>query len=325
MPLLNSQYDSIMLHYDAIREEHRHELEDHIAEIDEKLPSYRVLSNEYAHVASEIGRTRLLTPSADTTPLKERLDFLKKEKKNLLIRNGYSSDYLDLKYTCNLCHDTGYINGEKCRCFKAAAVELLYKQYSLDDILKEENFEHFQIELYSDTIRDGSSGVTPRMRAEEALAKALKFSRDIGQKDNNLLIMGKAGTGKTFLTHCIADYAIRGSHSTLYFTAYDFFNLMGNVVMNHSDEAASYDHLVLECDLLILDDLGVEMTNTLVESEFFRIINERHRRNLSTVISTNLNLNEISQRYTERIFSRLITQSEIIELIGDDIRLKKKI
>lgn len=325
MPLLNSQYDSIMRHYDETRERHRHEQEAHQAQIERELPQYSRLDRECSHLSAEIARCRLRDPSADTAALSASLDDLRKQKKALLIRNGYPADYLERHYDCALCHDTGYIGSEKCRCFRAAAVTLLYRQYALDDILKEENFAHFNPELYSDTIKDANEEESPRDRALKAYEEAVFFTRHIGEAGNHLLILGRPGTGKTFLSHAIAAEAMKNGFSTLYFTSYDFFRIMADSVLGKSEEASSYGRLIMVSDLLLIDDLGAELTNTLVESEFFRIVNERQRRNLSTVISTNLSLNEISRRYTERIFSRLIAGSRIIELIGDDLRLKKKI
>ena len=155
--------------------------------------------------------------------------------------------------------------------------------------------------------------------------RAKAFTPAIGSEDNNLLIYGNTGVGKTFLTHCIAKEALDRSFSVLYFSTLDLFDILSKAVFDRSEAGSSYEQMILVCDLLIIDDLGTELTNSFVASRLFFVINERIAHKRSTIISTNLTLEEFSVAYTERIFSRLMSHYTALKLIGEDIRIQKKL
>lgn len=324
MPLLNTQYDTIMRYYDELRASQAEDARLRREEIERRLPAYKEADEACIHMAAEIARNRLRRPGQSTAADEAALEALRQKRDRILTDAGYPADYTAIRYICPACRDTGFIEGEKCSCFKNIAVSLLYRQYALDDILKEENFEHFQIDRYSDTIKD-ESGFSSRDSAIDALEKSLALVRRIGEDNNNLLLMGRAGVGKTFLTHCITEAAIRDGHSALYFSAHDFFEILADGLMGKTPESATYTGMIKSCDLLIIDDLGTELTNNLTESELFNVLNERMRRRLSTVISTNLSLHELAGRYSERITSRMFSSSQIAEISGEDIRMKNSL
>lgn len=324
MALLNSQYDRIMRHYDLIRNLHSRELADRTEEIRTKIPQIRELDDHVSTLAAQEARKQILGGKADLRSFDEASEKASAEKKALLAENGYPEDYLEMQYDCPICRDTGFVDGRKCVCFRREEIRLLYDQYELGDILKEENFAHFSFECYSDTIVNEKTGKTPRETAHEAYAAARKFVSGIGKRGNNLLLYGNTGVGKTFLSHCIAKEVLERSYSALYFSSHDFFRIMADSEFSRHPEDESYGQMITECDLLILDDLGTELTNTLVNAQLFRVVNERILRNLSTIISTNLGLNEFTDHYSERVFSRIASRYEIIRLTGEDIRLQKK-
>lgn len=324
MPLLNRQYDTIMRRYDEIRETNRHINEDHLEEVRRAIPDFEALESTITHLYAELGRCRIRRQAVPET-LNRELTACRQKKSALLIEHGYPTDYLDMPYDCPICHDTGYVDGQKCRCFKKLAVSLLYHQYALEEILKEDTFAHFKIDCYSDTIKQEQDGRSARQIAQEACRAALKCAANIGEKNNDLLIYGSTGLGKTFLTHCIINYARSNDHSALYFSSADFFDLLADAAFNRFPESAAYADLIRTSDLLVIDDLGTERRNNLVESELFRVINERQTAGKTTVISTNLGPADIAAAYSERIFSRIISNYRIIKLIGEDIRLKNKL
>ena len=325
MPLLNSQYDALMRQYDEKRDRHRHEMLEREEEIDRVIPEYRKLSDRVSSMSLSAARSRILDPQADISAYSEELERITGEKSSLLRRYGYPADYLDMKYDCELCRDTGFVDGARCTCFKKAATELLYKEYSLGDILEKENFSHFSFDWYSDTIQVESTGRTERQFARDAYEKSLKFASNIGRPDNNLFIYGNTGVGKTFLTHCIAREVIERSNSALYFSARDFFDILADAAFEREGRDGSYERMILDVDFLTIDDLGTEVTSSFVSSQLFFVLNERIRRNRSTIISTNLSPMDLSRQYSERIFSRIISHYTIVKLVGNDIRLQKKL
>ena len=236
-------------------------------------------------------------------------------------------DYLELSYDCPLCHDTGYIGNEKCTCFKRAVIELLYTQSNLAEILKTENFSHFSFSYYSDQLKNPVTGLTARETAQNAVAAARKFIQTFDTSFSNLFFYGDTGVGKTFLSHCIAKELIDSAHSVIYFSAFDLFDQLAKSAFSRSDQGADPmpEEYLCDCDLLIIDDLGTELTNAFVSSQLFLCINERITRRKSTLISTNLSLEQFSDTYSERVFSRISSSYTMVKLIGNDIRIQKKL
>ena len=255
--------------------------------------------------------------------LKEEVAALAAERTALLLENGFPADYLEPHYFCPSCQDTGYIDGHKCACFKKAEIELLYTQSNLAEILQKENFDHFSFEWYSDTMKNEATGLTARDTAKRAYDMARNFVRDFDSRFQNLFLYGSTGVGKTFLSHCIAHDLLESSHCVLYFSAFDLFDRLAQTAFSRKSETDPGEEFILDCDLLIIDDLGTELTNSFVSSQLFLCINERIARRKSTIISTNLKLEDFSSTYSERTFSRIASNYQMIKLIGNDIRIQK--
>ena len=327
MPLQNSQYDAIMREYNRRQFLNRHILEQHKEEAFAKLPRLREIEQEIAAVSLRTIRSRLgaFESSADSSSYKEEIERLGAERSRLLLEHGYPEDYLAMQYDCPECQDTGYIDGQKCQCFKKAAVNLLYTQSNLQKILEKENFAHFSFDYYSDTIINGATGLTARETAVDAVRKARMFVNTFDTTFQNLFIYGSTGVGKTFLSNCIAKELIEQAHCVIYFSAFDLFDTLAKNTFQRDSEKESAPEDILTCDLLIIDDLGTELTNTFVVSALFQCINERIMRRKSTIISTNLSLGQFRDIYSERILSRITSNYNMIKLFGEDIRIQKRL
>lgn len=325
MPLLNSQYDAIMRGYDATRERHRHELDARITEVYDAVPAIRKLDEEVSTLSLASARARIFDPKAPLDSYRGRLEEIGREREALLRANGYPADYLTLHYDCPICRDTGYVDQTPCVCFRKAVSDLLYSEFDPGPILEKENFRNFSLDWYSDTRKDSVTGLSARELAEMARKRALSFVDNMGNANNNLYIYGNTGTGKTFLTNCIAKELLDRSSSVLYFSAGDFFRVLGDAAFGREGRSAAHEKTILECDCLIIDDLGTERTNSFVASQLFTTINERIAKNRSTIISSNLEPGKLRDMYTERNSSRILTHFTIIRLIGDDIRIQKKL
>lgn len=325
MPLTNSQYDIIMREYQKKQRKSREELSARIDEVYAKLPELYEIDASIVDLSMDKARKLLLGDGRDdNSSLKDELSSLSNYKQRLLLANGYSRDYLDAQYECTDCQDTGYIENEKCHCFKKASVELLYLQSNLIEILKKENFANFNINFYSKNHIDKKTGRTSLETMQNALDTCLNFVDTFDVKKNNLFLYGDTGVGKTFLSHCIAKELIERSYSVIYFSAFALFDTLAKSRFDKEIDAKSMNEYIIDCDLLIVDDLGTELTNAFITSEFFFCINERILLNKSTIISTNLALDSLRDLYTERTFSRITSNYTILKLTGEDIRLKKK-
>lgn len=326
MALQNSQYDTLMREYNRKQLQHRHELEERRQEAYGKVPRLKDIEREIASVSLGAIRKRLgNVSSASALPYKEAIASLADERRKLLALHGYPVDYLDMQYDCSLCQDTGYVDGRKCQCFRKAAVDLLYTQSNLQDILQKENFDSFSFDYYSDTIRNEATGMTAKETARDAVKRARMFIDSFDSTFQNLFFYGNTGVGKTFLSHCIAKELIDRANCVIYFTAFDLFDILARTTFHKSPQMADAQADILNCDLLIIDDLGTELTNTFVASALFQCINERIIRKKSTIISTNLSLDQFSDTYSERIFSRITSHYTMIKLIGNDIRVQKRL
>ncbi len=325
MPLRNSQYDKLMRRYEEIRETHRHELLAREAEIAVRIPEIRALDDRAAAASVEAAKKRVFSPDADLTSYGEEMKRISDERVRLLSGHGYPTDYLSMQYDCPICRDTGYVDGVRCACFKRAAIDLLYNEYSIGDVLEKENFRNFSFDWYSDTIQNELTGKTARQTAQDAVIRARYFIAHAGWPDNNLYIYGNTGVGKTFLTHCIAKEMLDRSHSALYFSAREFFDLLADATFGREGRNSSHLQMILDSDFLTIDDLGTEATNSFSASLLFHVLNERIAKNRSTIISTNMTPEEFSAAYSQRIYSRLLSHYTFIKLVGTDIRVQKKL
>lgn len=323
MSLTNSQYDEIMREYNQLKFRHARELEERIQEIYERIPAIRELDNEITSLAAGQARKLLGGDRGSLQELKIRMADLKEQKRVLLLGHGYPDNAMDMQYTCPVCRDTGYADGRKCGCFRQKEIDMLYRQSNLREILEKENFDTCSFEWYDNTASD--SCPSPRQNARDVAAVCMEMTRQFGLKKQNLLLTGPAGTGKTFLTHCIAKALLDACYSVIYLSAAELFEIFSTHEFQDDrepEEELMYHH-IYDCDLLIIDDLGTEVANNFTMSRLFSCINERARINRPVVISTNLNLEQIRNHYSERISSRLISNYRILTLYGDDIRIRK--
>ncbi len=325
MSLNNSQYDSIIRDYQRRQSVHRREKEDRVRDAFSRFPRLKEIDDEVASLSVSCGR-RLLAGDEQALPrLKEQIRVLGEERAQILRDAGYPEDYLNLSYDCPDCQDSGFINGQKCRCFKKAEIELLYDQSNIRPVLEKENFDFLSYDYYSDDIRDPKTNVSSLERMKKAVETCHQFIRDFDASPSNLFFYGDTGVGKTFLSHCIARELIESTHSVVYFSSQKLFELFARKRFErHTEDDGFTDH-IYDCDLLIIDDLGTELTNSFVNSELFLCLNERLTRQKSTIISTNLPLDIFADTYSERIFSRISNHFTMIKLFGNDIRLQKRL
>ncbi|MBD5544723.1 MAG: ATP-binding protein [Lachnospiraceae bacterium] len=317
MALTNAQYDSIMRNYEKKQSKNAYLLNSRFKEILEKIPEYQETDHAISSLCMERGRQLLNGDKHATASLHDQVLSLSRKKKELLKEAGYPDDYLEPVYDCPLCRDTGFIDGEKCSCFKQAIINLLYEQSNIKEMLQEENFSKLSMDYYIGEDLE---------RFSHAVDGSRKFIEDFNLDYHNLFFYGTVGTGKSFLSSCIAKELMDRGHSVIYFSSSKLFDTLSKMTFEHGGKeelSRIYDDLY-NCDLLIIDDLGTELTNSFVASSFFSCLNERHLRKNPTIISTNLSLEELSMRYSERIFSRITSYFHLYKLTGQDIRMHKK-
>lgn len=324
MSLNNSQYNAIMRIYNQRQFQDKYEQDQRREEVYQKVPQIKQIEDEISSQAVRCARRLLDGDTNAKEELKQHIEDLREQKEVLLSALGFPADYMEMHYICPECQDTGYIDGKKCRCFKKEEIRLLYSQSNIEEVLLRENFDSFSYEYYDDrvVIPEIQMTVADYMRQVHTWCK--EYVENFEKKGGNLIFTGSTGVGKTFLTNCIAKALIDQYQSVIYLSSNDLFDVFSKNKFHYDTEEEMKDmyQYILDCDLLIIDDLGTELNNTFVSSQLFYCINERLLRKKSTIISTNLSMTMLRDTYSDRISSRIISQYSIIPLYGDDIRTK---
>lgn len=316
MALTNKQYDAIMRGYDRRQYQNYRKQCARVDEVYQRIPRVQEIEENISACSVRQAEKMYDEDPNALSDLKEQLRALRQEKELLLREAGYPADYLEMHYTCPDCRDTGYIGRRKCHCFRREEIRLLYSSSRLDSVLSEENFSTLSWDVYDDE----------QKAAMPALIQTCQdFISTFGQEFRNLLFYGSVGTGKTFLSNCIAKALLDEGHSVIYFTSFQLFELFSSTGYSDAENFRQCYEALLESELLILDDMGTELSNTFTVSKLFQVLNERALSRKSTIISTNLSLREFRDIYSERIFSRITSSYTLLKFTGSDIRIRKKI
>ncbi len=268
----------------------------------------------------------ILDKTTDFDTVKERIKALQEEKSQILVKNGFPKNYLDDIYNCPQCHDSGFLNGHRCSCLKTLISKYVGANANLSEYMKNQTFENFDFSLFKDIEKDGKTvPVVKIMR--RATEICMNFADNFSVEKSNLILTGNAGTGKTYLSSCIANRVLENGKTVYYTGAYKLFDTLEAIKFGKETDENSFDvaKYIYDVDLLIIDDLGTEFTTQFTGAAFFDIINSRLISGKSTVISTNLDLSGITRLYSQRISSRIMGDFKAITLLGSDIRpnLKK--
>lgn len=314
--------------YNDRRLNNRIEHENRMAEVYEKSSDIEDIDSQISTLAGAAMRKALNGDTLAKDKLKDDLDKLNEKKKSLLLANGFDADYLDDIFTCEECLDTGFVDNKPCACRQKEIIKLLYSRSELKELLERENFETFDETLYSDSFVDEQTGTTSFKNIKDIKDYCENFASNFDNEFDSIFLYGPAGTGKTFIINCMAKRLLDTFHSVIYLSASQFFDLMADQAFRQSNNSV-YSNITLDdlrhCDLLIIDDLGSEFTNSFTDASLFDILNERLIHQKSTIISTNLSLEDFKNRYDERIFSRIVGNYSIFKIFGDDIRKLKKL
>ncbi len=327
MPLSNSQYDTIIREYNAKQIKNQHMVDDRLKEVYDKDARLQEIDDAISSFSLLQARKLLNGDTKALIELRHRLVEYNRQRQVILKELGYSEKYLEPSYECADCKDTGYIGNERCHCFKQRAIDLVYTQSNIRSILKDENFETFTYDYYSGKDSNPATGLTSLETMQNAVSDCRKFIREFDLVFSNLFFYGDTGVGKTFLSNCVAKELLDTGHSVIYFTAFQLFEIFERNTFRQAanEDIISAHQNIFDCDLLIIDDLGTEMPNSFTISKLFLCLNERILRRKSTIISTNLTINQVAEIYSERTFSRISSSYVMLKLFGDDIRILKKL
>lgn len=298
------------------------------AEIAAKIPEIAEIGRELAGTAMAVTRAVASDPDNAVQAVEElrKQNLRLRERRAALLRAaGYPEDYLAPPYTCAKCSDTGHTPGGMCSCLRELLRKTAYAQLGAVSPAADCTFGNFRLDVYPET---AENGVRPRARMAENLAVCKRYAASFGHGSGSLLLMGRTGLGKTHLSLAVASEVTGRGFGVVYTPAQKLIDRLEANKFSYAPENrgqyASDLESALECDLLVIDDLGAEFATSFSQSILCHIVNTRLCEGRPAIISTNLDLGQIEERYTQRMLSRLAGGFTVLKFLGRDIRLGKK-
>lgn len=250
--------------------------------------------------------------------IREKNEALQSKRAALLEERGYPADYSDVKYECEKCSDTGFIDNKMCSCMREALVLAGIENSGFGALIGKQSFESFSLDYYSSNVKFHEI-----MRRNVEYLKSYADSFD-ERSSQSILMMGGTGLGKTHLSSAVARRVIEKGKDVFYTGAIDLFSQFETQrFKTYSNEPNEIIERYFESDLLIIDDLGTEMVNQFSVSTLYNLVNDRLSRRKPTMISTNLSKDEIQKKYTDRLTSRLFGEYQLLFFAGTDIRAQR--
>ncbi len=244
---------------------------------------------------------------------------VQRRRKEALKNAGLPEDYLEVKYHCPLCRDTGSHDGYQCQCYKDLIKKCAREELHISALLEKSTFEKFDLSYYP-PVTDGVLGISQKEHMTSVFNYCRDYARYFSKKSTGLLMFGKTGLGKTHLSLAIANKVIDKGYKVYYNSVQNIMNMLEKEHFGKGKAQENIEEMLFESDLLILDDLGSEFSTQFTVSQLYNIFNTRITNSLPTIISTNLSLHELDEKYTQRIASRIVGNMTPIQFCGRDIR-----
>lgn len=296
------------------------ESETRLRELHTRFPEVAAIDRKLAQAGADVMRAAMTGGNVENAMarLKEENLKLQKQRGDFLESRGYPSDYSDIHYACPICRDTGFDGQKMCSCLRTALVEEGMKRSGVGSLIRTQSFDSFSLKYYQ-----GDPAVLENMKYVLETARAYAENFSAGTSDS-LLLLGGTGLGKTHLSSAIAKRLIERGFDVRYDSAQNIFSAFEDEKFRSGyDKSSGRTDGYLECDLLIMDDLGAEMKSQFSAACLYNIINTRINRGKATIVSTNLTQNEIRSRYSDRIASRFFGEFITLVFRGEDIRAQK--
>lgn len=252
--------------------------------------------------------------------MESKIEDIRKKKAEILKANGFEADYLEPRYTCKKCNDIGRKNGILCSCYKEICREEALKELAASSGSAGCSFSNFDLSYYIDN--GAEDGTNPRRKMQNYYNFCINYAKDFSADSSSIIMMGKTGLGKTHLSLSIAKSVAEKGFGVVYVPAQ---KLVSSLEREHFSFSGSDSMMkkYTNCELLIIDDLGAEFPSQFTTAAIGNLINERLYENRPTIISTNLTVKELTERYSERTASRIFGEYRRLLFVGEDIRFLK--
>ncbi len=300
------------------------DLENREKEVFEKIEGFQDAFIRKNKLGYEYIKANIKSEENKARELEKEIQDVEDKLTKMLLLNGYPKDYLKLKHHCDKCQDTGVYNNTICSCKRTIMVNIAREKSSLNEQMKSENFENFDIDVFDDTVNPGFPISQKDYMAN--LANYLKtYSQNYKKGDKSLILYGPVGVGKTYLLSSMAKEIIDRGYSLIYLSALQLIKRLFDIRYKNFNEQpkTEIEDLLYDCDVLMIDDLGTENSTDNNISLLFDLLNDRIQRKKTTIISTNIDIEDLSSQYDARISSRIKGEFEPIRFFGRDIREKR--
>lgn len=298
------------------------------AEIYNKIPRTKELEKQISNCSIQVARAVIGGDDvvAQMQKLRDNNLAMQSELKEILVSNGYSDDVFNPQYTCKKCNDTGYYdeNGRTlvCSCLKQALISCACEELNKTAPLSLSTFDTFSLDYYDKT-EDSAIGISPYNQMSRILRYCQGYADNFSKNSESILMKGATGLGKTHLSLAIANEVIKKGYGVIYVSAPSLMQRLEKQFFSKNDDDSTIN-MLLECDLLIVDDLGTEFHGQFSVSQMYNIFNSRMLANKPIIINTNLTMRELEKIYTERFVSRISGNAQKLDFLGKDIRIRKK-
>ncbi|MGN0164175.1 MAG: ATP-binding protein [Candidatus Ornithomonoglobus sp.] len=318
----NEIFEGIIDDYEKQLSKDKRERDARVEAVYSRVPEIREIDRDINTVGSDTLRAILQNPDKGELKedMKNKFAVLKQRKKELLKKNGIPEDFDAMKYRCSVCKDTGYIEGKgRCACFRQKLIDRLYKLSNMSELLKKQNFDTFSMDYYSRNIPKGMKR-SPYDNMINIKSYCENFVRGFDRSSKSMVFYGDTGLGKTFMSSCIAKALIDMGKTVFYVRATRLFRMFDDEKFGRLTDGMED---VYKSDLLIIDDLGTEAVYKNNNSYLLDLVNERMSNEKKMIINTNLNFENLENRYSKRFSSRILEGFDMLYFYGDDIRKQK--
>ncbi|WP_050699001.1 ATP-binding protein [Anaeromassilibacillus senegalensis] len=278
-------------------------------------PEIDAMMREIARQHARLGAAKIRGRADEAQKMEAQISADKDRLHKMMINAGVVAEDLEPKYECPTCEDRGYVDGKMCACRQTILNQLVYEQLCDVSIARDCSFDRFSLHYY-----DGDT----RQTMVNVLESCRRYARDFAPGARSLIFMGPPGLGKTHLSLSIADGVAHSGHLVMYASAPQLMSQLEAAKFKQTEDCLEYREVIYGCELLVIDDLGAEMVTRYTQSEIYDLINSRLNTARSTIISTNLTMNEIEKLYTNRVTSRIAGSYATVQFAGRDIRLQKR-
>ena len=285
-----------------------------------KFPELLEIENTIRDAALEVIKGLGSGKTVNVESLAEKNIYAQKEKSELLKKNGYPEDYLEPQYSCKLCNDSGILGGKLCSCHLELLKKISMSEYSCSSVLAISTFDTFDLKYYS-TEKDKNVGYSPREYMEASVDFLKSYCDNFNKNSGSFFFTGGTGLGKTHLSLAVMNKVTEKGYSVFYGSADNIIKQMEKERFGRSN--GDIEEEIENADLLIIDDLGTEFKTAFSETAVYQLINNAILNSKPMIISSNLSITELEERYGQRVVSRL-NSFEVINFIGTDIRQIKK-